>query len=353
MYSSWSARNLPSLSIQGQRALDLDVARLEIGEEGFATRGIPFHRPPDTACRPGQHGIFGIDRRTHAEAAADIAGDHAHLVHRHAETRGDGEFDAVNALAHRMDGVAIARAIVFAEGDARLHRRAADALITRGQAHDAMRARESGVSRRAIAIRRRDQQIAGAIFPERRRARRQRRGRIDRGGQRRVIDRDQLGGVLRGSETLGDDESGGFADIAHAIQRDRRLQGRRAVRHRLGAEGGFGDLEMIGTARSVRHTFEAGRGVIFSGQHREHARCLRCGCRIDAGNVRMRMRRAQHGGVGLMRKIDIVGEAAFSGQQPPVFLAPDRLSDQRGHGVKPARRHSLFAKAGSLMRTKS
>ena len=151
-----------------QRAFDQHVAGLEIGEEGLATGRIPFNGSAEFLRRPGQHRIFGIYRGAHAEAAADIAGNHAHLVHRHAEARGDGEFDAVDALADRMNRVAIARAVVFADGDARLHRRAADALIARGQAHDAMRARESGVGRLAVAIRRGDQQIAAAIFPERR-----------------------------------------------------------------------------------------------------------------------------------------------------------------------------------------
>src|SRR6185437_298214 len=122
-----------AFSIEGQRALGPDVARLEIGEKGFAAARIPFDGPAELARRPGEHRVFGIYRGAHAEAAADIAGDDADAVHGDAEARGHGEFDAVNALAHRVNGEALRRFVVFGEGNARLHRRAADALVEAGE----------------------------------------------------------------------------------------------------------------------------------------------------------------------------------------------------------------------------
>ena len=41
----------------------------------------------------------------------------------------------------------------------------------------------------------------------------------------------------------------------------------------------------------------------------------------------MRVRRAQHGRMGLARPHDVVEIAAAAGQEPPVFDASDRLSD--------------------------
>jgi hypothetical protein len=61
--------------------------------------------------------------------------------------------------------------------------------------------------------------VAGVVGPHFRRIGRERGLGGDRGGERLVIDRDQLGRVLRLVRGFGDDEGDGVADIADAILR--------------------------------------------------------------------------------------------------------------------------------------
>ena len=56
------------------------IARLRVAQEQFRTRGDPFDRPADELGAKQHQRHFVIDRRLHAEAAADIAADHADLV---------------------------------------------------------------------------------------------------------------------------------------------------------------------------------------------------------------------------------------------------------------------------------
>ena len=101
-------------------------------------------------------------------------------------------------------------------------------------------------------------------------------------GQRLVLDRDQLGRVLRLVQGLGDDEGDRIADIAHPLLRQQRLRadkGRRAV---------------LLAARDQRpQRAEAAPLELGAGQHREHpgrgARLLG----VDRDDPGMRMRRAQ------------------------------------------------------------
>ena len=76
-----------ALFVDRQLGLGNGVARLRIGDESLRTRRLPMHRPAEFARRHQQRDIFGIDRRLHAEGAADILGDHAQLFVRHAHDR--------------------------------------------------------------------------------------------------------------------------------------------------------------------------------------------------------------------------------------------------------------------------
>ena len=54
--------------------------------------------------------------------------------------------------------------------------------------------------------------------------------RIEHRGERRIIDLDQLGGILGDIAALGDDERHRLADIAHALDGERPLRHRRLHR---------------------------------------------------------------------------------------------------------------------------
>ena len=68
-------------------------------------------------------------------------------------------------------------------------------------------------------------------------------------------------------------------------------------------------------------------GKIGAGQNRQHARHGLGGVGIDAADDPVRLARAHHHRIGLVRQVDIVGVAAFAAHQSRVFFARDRLSD--------------------------
>ncbi len=66
-------------------------------------------------------------------------------------------------------------------------------------------------------------------------------------------------------------------------------------------------------------------------QHRKHARHRACGARVDAGNSRMRMRRAQHDRVGQAVKSEIVEIGAMPGQKAQILAALGPVADAGAH----------------------
>ena len=77
--------------------------------------------------------------------------------------------------------------------------------------------REARIDRRLVAHLVGERLVARIVVPDRRRARRERVVRRNQGGQRGVIDRHQLGGVLRLFDGLGDDEGDRLTGHAHAV----------------------------------------------------------------------------------------------------------------------------------------
>ena len=66
--------------VERQLGMDVLLAALRVGEEGFLPVAGPFHRPADQLRRPRHQRMLGKVEALHAEAAADIVGDDAHLV---------------------------------------------------------------------------------------------------------------------------------------------------------------------------------------------------------------------------------------------------------------------------------
>ena len=90
-----------------------------------------------------------------------------------------------------------------------------------------------------------------------------------------------------------------LADEAHALDRERQLRlvedlavGRRRERRHL-------DVDRVGRIREVRHADEAVVDIVAAGQHRDHARQLARGGRVDAQDARMGVRCPHEHRVGL------------------------------------------------------
>jgi hypothetical protein len=157
--------------------------------------------------------------------------------------------------------------------------------------------------------------IAGFARPHLRRARPQRRHRIDHAGQRPVVDHHRLGGIARLVERVGDDEGDGVAHM-HDLAAGKHGIGRRLERDPW-------------RQRRARHRAEI--GDVVGHQHEPDAgESARLGDVLDP-KLRMGMRRTQHDRGQRSCRRDIRHIASGAPQQGIVFLAGERLADSEFH----------------------
>ncbi len=136
------------------------------------------------------------------------------------------------------------------------------------------------------------------------------------GWERLVIDGDQRGRVGGLLARLGHHQGDRIADMAYSVarkRRPRRREGRRSIASLAG-----------GVCRQVAEPI--GRDV-GPGQHRKHSwRPPRDGA-IKLANARVRMRRADHDGVGLAGEVHVVGIMAETLDETRVLQAAHGLPD--------------------------
>ena len=142
---------------------------------------------------------------------------------------------------------------------------------------DRMRLGEGGLGRLLVADRHVEQHIAGLVGPDLRRARLDGIDEADHRRQRRPLDVDRLDRVAGLIDGIGDHEGDGVADMAHLVLGEDRVW-------RAGERIGF----QVEQARQIAEIADIGRG-----QDQRHARHPAGLGDVD-GEVRMRMRRAQH-----------------------------------------------------------
>ena len=135
-------------------------------------------------------------------------------------------------------------------------------------------------------------------------------------GQCLVIDVDQLGGVLRLRQRLGDDKGDRFADIAHGALREAE---KGASEHRR-------PVRPLALERYA-HDAELGLDKVVAG-HDQHdpGRGLRR-CEVERTDACMGVRRAQHISVCLAEQVVVVLETAVAAQKALVLETPHRLPD--------------------------
>ncbi len=273
-------REDPAVAVQRELRLAADVAAVRRGQEFLDALGAPFERHPVFARAPGKHDVFRIDAGLHAEAAADIADQHPHLVGRNAE------HDLAQVVAQPGRRLAadaqrdpLGRRVVAREHRARLDRTGDDALIDKIQRHAVRGPGEGGVGRRRVAVSRFARDVARSGGPELRRAGRHRSGGVDHRRQRIVAHVDRLDRIARLLCALRDHRGNGFADKAHGTDRQ-RMSRRRRRRRSVGA------LE-VGRQRQ-RHDRIADQ--VLAGDDRDHARHAGGGPAVDGLDARVRMR---------------------------------------------------------------
>ena len=149
-------------------------------------------------------------------------------------------------------------------------------------------AAERGGGRGLVADLDIDAEIAGRLVPQPRRAGLQRVGGARHRRQRLVGDVDQLGGVLRLRDRLGDDHGDGLADKARLVGRH-RVVGGRDRREAAQPHHHVGRAHQPGI---VRDRAEPVGDVVGAGKDREHAGRRERRLLVDRDDARMGVRRA-------------------------------------------------------------
>ena len=258
------------------------VAGLGVAQKGFRARGHPLHRPPDVLRCQQHQGDFVVDRRFHAEAAADVAGNHADLALRHLEHRRKLGAEGMHALKRRVDGVTVLGRVVIAEAAARLHARSGDTIDHQTMLDDVIGLGECRLGGSLVAEELHETDIVGAVVPYPRGAVGARLGGRHGRGKRLVVGHDQFGCIERLMIGLRHHEGDIVADPAHSVLGQRRI--------------GRPEYAAVAPLQSVGHRQVAPSGglPIVAGEHGEHARRGLGLARVDRANARMGMRRAQH-----------------------------------------------------------
>ena len=223
------------LAVLVQRELGLGdvVAAVRVGHERLGALGGPLHRPVHLLRRPGDDDVLGVEVDLRAEAAADVGRDDAHLVLGQAEHEGGHQQPLdVRVLARDVERVAVVGAAVARVRRARLDRVRDQPVVDELERRDVRRAGERLVDRGLVAER---PDVAGVVRRDVVQLRGPRLARVDGVDDRRqhfVVDLDQLGGVLRLPQRLGDHDRDVVADVRTlpcASDRMRRLLHRLAV----------------------------------------------------------------------------------------------------------------------------
>ena len=169
------------------------VAAVLVGDEALAPIGRPLDRPPEALGRPQHQHRLGIHAALHAEASADLAGDHVQIAVRHLEHLvGEQRSQTVRRLDTGVQRVAARATVPLADRSARLHRRRRHTRHDEVEAGHVGGAGEPARHRVAISGLPDERDVVGRLRPHRRRAGAGHLGRRRHGRQRLVVDRDEL-----------------------------------------------------------------------------------------------------------------------------------------------------------------
>ena len=291
------------------------VAPLRIALKMVAAVGDPFHGPVQAPSGFRGERVFAVHEALRAKAAADVAGDDAHLLRRHLQDLlRQRVAQAVHALARGRDREALGLRIEFGDDAAGLHEVRDQAVVLDGERDDPLRLCEGGIDGGLVAHGRIVRDVARGLAPDLGGAGRHRGADVADRRQDLVVDRDRLGGVAGLRQGFGDDEGDRIADMLGDVlceNRDVRHVARRAVpvRHR----------------REARHVAEM--GDVAGGEDKAHAGESPRGLKVADREAGMGVRAAQHEGRKAVFRPIIVRIATAAGEETLVFDAAQGLAD--------------------------
>ena len=259
--------------------------------------GNQQHGPPHPPGQPRQQELLGCRPGLGAEAAAHVAGDHAHLVGVQAVGTGDEVPHGVDPLARRPVDQAVARPVRRRHPS--LHRARRHPVVAHGDAHDDL----ARLDRRAVTVAGGVQGDVGPRLGEEEGLAARRVDHVHDRRQRVDIDHDSLGGVGAGRLRLADDRHQRFADVAHPVG------GEGPPHHALG-EG----REQVGERPQVE---------IGSGHHVDDAGHGPGVVDVDGGHDPMGHAGRHVGDVGQAGQGEVGHEGGVAAQQGIVLAAED------------------------------
>ena len=184
-------------------------------------------------------------------------------------------------------------------------------------------------SRTSVADHRVDADVRTCLFPDARRIGRRSRAGIGHRRQWGKVHHYPLRTIFGRTDAPRDDHCHRLADKA------RFVVGKYAVRRNEFVRGVARPQRYVGRPddRPVRNRLEPIVDRVGAGEHRDDSGQRHGFGAIDRANAGMGVRRAHHHRIGLVFRIDVVAEAATTGDEPRVLLAADGLADSSGDRV--------------------
>ena len=329
---------VPELDVEAEHAAvvveaDLDVVHLRAlvgrGDEVLAAVLGELHRPAQRHRGQRDEELLGprvVD--LHAEAAADVGGDHVDLGEVEAELGGDAAAHAGRGLGRRPHGEAGGVGVPARDGAAALHRRTGRPLDVELE-RQGVRGLGDGGAGVAVLLLHPRPHVAGHVVVDEAVGR---AGRGDADDRLEVVVRDADPGhcVLGDVAVDGDHEGDGLADVVHLVLRQgvlRAAVGERRVR----------DEQRQGLGHRVHEVVVRPDG--------QHALDVEHVGDVDVGDPRVGVRRAQHRGVQQPRVVgeQVVDVAALAAQEALVLDARDLRAEELGGHWSPPRSRSISA----------
>ncbi len=298
--------------------LDAVVAGMDVGDKTFDPVGDEFHRALEQFRQRHRRHLVGIGVHLDAERAADILGEHAHLVLRQAEMLGKQVLHHVRRLRAVIDRHFLLAGVPVGDHGARLGGDAGVAAEQEGGLHHRV-GFGKGLVRRADFQFAFEAEIVAEFRLDHRRFRVERGFRIGNRGQRLVFHLHQFAAVLGLGARMRHHGGDRLALPAGALDRDGVLR------------GGLQALEMGQHADPGRDDL----GEFRAGDDGDHARRLLRRLGLDRLDARVRVRRAHEGDMRHARQGDVADILPAPLREPLQVRARHRAADI---GVRPVER---------------
>ena len=216
--------------VHAQLGVDDLVPGLGAGQQIFAAVADPLDRPPEREGQRAHRDLLGVEHGLDAEAAAHVGRDDPDAAGRQAQHLGQALAHDPRNLRGGPERQQPGGRAMLGQAGAILHGDAGVPVEAEAIADDV-----GGAGQRArhiaLAERAREEQVGGRRLVDERTRRLERPLEVRDHGQRRVLDVDQLQGVLGGVAALGDDHGHGFTHVADLLAGQRRELGGPVAAH--------------------------------------------------------------------------------------------------------------------------